>query len=432
MAETKPKPYAGGRIDGWLSGIDTLQPDHVLPVGTLRDAVNVDILASGKVRRRKGIVQRLADPNAHSLHSDGEYIYWANATQLRRAKPGFTNPVTLLTNSGLNSPISYVRVNDRTYFTNENLTGIITPLGTYEPWGIAPPVAPPYATAATAPTHVAPPAGFQTELKYQVTCTFVTATGEESGAPGGMTVTVDDTYQTINLSAIPQPTDSRVTHVRIYSTGMYGDTFFRMKEVPVGVTTTTLGSPSTAVGQQLTSQFHAPPLAGQLVEHVQGRLFVAVGDTIWFTEPFAYGLVDMRKNYLQFQDRVTLLIGVPDGLYVSAAGKTWFIQNPGTPEMVQLPLLNYGAVERAAMHVPNSTDVVWLSDRGFVVGSAGGKISAPTETKVAVERYGSGCIGLIERDGDRRFVAVQRDGSDSHLASSDFITARKAQVDEVR
>lgn len=426
-----PKPYAGGRIAGWLGGVDNRQPDYALPPDTLRDAVNVDVLASGKIRRRKGIVQRLAEAGAHSLHSDGNYIYWATASTLKRAKPGFSTPVTLRTDTRLAAPISYVTVNGTTYFSNENVNGVLTSLGTYAPWGIEPPVAPPYATAATAPTHVAPPAGFQTELKFKITCTFVTATGEESGAPLGTTVTVDDTYQGINLSAIPQPTDSRVVYVRIYASGMYGDTFYRQMDVPVGVTATTIGTPSVAKGQALRSQFCAPPLAGQLIEHLRGRMYVAVGDTIWFTEPFAYGLVDMRKNYIQFPERVTLLIAVLDGLYV-CADQTYFISQPGEPEMALTPILPYKAIERAAMHIPNSQDVIWLSDRGFVVGKAGGQSANQTETKVAVERYGSGCIGVIERDGDRRFVAIMRDGMDSPLAAKDFLTARQAQIDEVR
>ena len=44
----------------WPAGINNRQPDHALPTGTLRNAVNADMDPSGHVRRRDGYTKVVA------------------------------------------------------------------------------------------------------------------------------------------------------------------------------------------------------------------------------------------------------------------------------------------------------------------------------------------------------------------------------------
>lgn len=414
---TGQRPYAGGRLSDWSGGVDNRQPDYELPANVLRDAVNVDVLTNGAIRRRKGIIQRRVDAGAHSLYSDGAKLYWATATALKSAGNDFV-PTTLLTDTRLASPLSYTTVHGITFFSNEAISGTITAAGIHAPWGIAPPAAAPTVTG---------PGG---DRLYQVTCTFVLATGEESGAPRGATAFASDDDQSLVVTAIPQPTDSRVTAVRLYSTAIDGEIFYQHTDLPVGVTSCTLSAPHGR-GQTLRTQFCAPPPPGQLVEHLNGRLYVASGNVLWITEPLNYGLVDLRQGFVMFSERITLVAAAVDGLYVSA-DRTYFLRAPGTPEMALEWILPYKAVERTSMEVPNSQNVIWFSERGFVIGSPGGQAVNPSEGKVAVEQARAGCIGIVERDGDKRFVAVIPDGTDSPLAAADFIEGRQAQIDEVR
>ena len=414
--ERERSRYRGGTMYGWSGGLNNRQTDYDLTSDELRDGVNVDILLSGKIRRRRGLEQAFADPGAHSLYSDGSRFYWATANTLKKATPDFTAQ-TLLTNTALAAPLSFASLNNTTYFSNEAINGAIVN-GAYVPWGIAPPTAAPAVSGAALGT-----------LYYHVTCTFVTATGEESGAPRTTAALSDDT-EVLNLSAIPQPTDARVTAVRIYVSYKGDVELYRHIDLPVGVTATTIRGPF-GQGQLLRTQFHAPPPAGQLIERYYGYMLVASGSVLYYTAPFTANLVDMRKGYIAFPERITMVMAVNDGFYVSA-DQTYFIAGFGTPGMALNPVLPYRAIERAAVHVPNSNDVVWLSERGFVLGAASANAKNMSEGKVVVENATGGCLGIVERDGDKRFIAIMADGTMPPLVSSDFLTARQAQIDEVR
>lgn len=417
MAESKPRPYAGGTMKGWPAGMDSRQPDYAITVDALRDAVNVDVLVSGKIRRRRGIEQKIADAGAHSLYSDGARLLWATQTALKRTDTAFI-PTTVLTDNRVSAPLSYVSVAGTTYFSNESIAGKITTAGLYEPWGIVLPSAAPVATG---------PGG---DRYQQVTCTFLLASGEESGAPRGATALVSDTNRAIVLTSIPQPSDARVTGICIYATELDGEVFYRHTTLPVGTTTYTLNTPYGR-GQALRTMFCGPPMPGQLLDTFDSRILVASGSVLWFTLPYAHGLSDYRDGYIPFSDRITMLLAVEEGVYISA-DRTYFLRGLGTPSMVLEDVLPYKAVERAAIHLPDSKDVLWFSERGFVRGTKGGEAANLTENRVTVEQGTSGCVGIVEFNGDKRYVAVIPDGADSPLIAEDFVAARQAQIDEVR
>lgn len=401
---------------GWSGGVNNRQTDYDLASDELRDGVNVDVLLSGKIRRRRGMSQAFADPGAHSLYSDNSNFYWATQATLRKSTPDFVVQ-TLDTGAKYASPISFAGLNNTTYFSSETVNGAIIG-GALIPWGITPPDRAPLVSSAS-----------WGQLYYHVTCTFVLASGEESGAPASA-VTLSDSSETLNLSAIPQPTDNRVTAVRLYVSPMGSVEMFHYSDIPVGRLTYTVRGPF-GQGPLLRTQFHAPPPLGQLIERYYGYMLVASGSVLYYTTPFSPNLVDMRKGFIPFPERITMVMAVNDGFYVSS-DQTYFVSGFNTPSMQLNPVLPYRAIERAAAHIPNSNDVIWLSERGFVLGSASANVRNMTEGKVVVEKADGGCLGVVERDGDKRFVAVVADGAPPPLVSSGFLAALQAQIDEVR
>jgi hypothetical protein len=129
--------------------MDNRQSQYDLPATVLRDAANVDVMKSGKLRRRRGISQAVASAGAHSAFADSNYMYWATATTLNRAGVNLSSSV-LHTDVGFGLPVSYVSVNGDVFFSNENINGKVTASG-YEPWGVQAPT--------TAPTLTPQPAG---------------------------------------------------------------------------------------------------------------------------------------------------------------------------------------------------------------------------------------------------------------------------------
>ena len=405
------------RLVGWPKGVDNRRDDHDIPDDTLRDGVNVDVLTSGKLKLRPGIVQVAADAGAHSGFSDGSRVVWATASALKVADANFA-PTAVLSSALLSKPLSYVALHGEIYFSNEDINGKINANGEYEPWGIVSPTAAPTCTPVSVGTR-----------RYQVTCTFVTASGEESGAPLGTEVLCGD-VPNIVVTGIPQSSDTRVVATRLYVTNIDGGVFYAVKDVPAGVTTWTITG-FFASGTTLKTQFMEPPPPGQLLTYYNGSIYIAAGSTVWRTQPLRYGLCRPDEDFFMYPQRVTLLKAVEDGLY-AAAGKTWFVTPAADAgQTAQREVLPYGAIEGAACAVPNSTDVLWMSERGLVRGANGGQATNVTEAQVALGTYTRGCLGVNERGGHKAVVAVMQGGIEAPLVASDFLDAEELRVAEV-
>lgn len=403
------------RLVGWPKGVDNRRDDHDIPDDTLRDGVNVDVLTSGKLKLRPGIVQVAADAGAHSGFSDGSRVVWATASALKVADANFA-PTTVLSSALLAKPLSYVALHGEIYFSNEDINGKINANGEYEPWGIVSPTAAPTCTPVSVGTR-----------RYQVTCTFVTASGEESGAPLGAEVLCGDT-PSIVVTGIPQSSDARVVATRLYVTNVDGGVFYAVKDVPAGVTAWTITG-FFASGATLKTQFMEPPSPGQLLDYYNGSIYIASGSTVWHTQPLRYGLCRPDEDFLMYPQRVSLLKAVEDGLYISS-GKTWFV-TPAADQTAQREVLPYGAIEGATCAVPNSTDALWMSERGLVRGANGGQVTNMTEAQVALGVYTRGCLGVNERNGHKAAIAVMQGGIEAPLVAADFLDAEELRIAEV-
>ena len=78
------------------------------------------------------------------------------------------------------------------------------------------------------------------------------------------------------------------------------------------------------VGPPTTKTFDDPPI-GHLLEHFNGRIYVANGCTIWYSEPFAYAWFNMAENFIPLASRVRMIRAVRGGLFVSTEEKTIFL-----------------------------------------------------------------------------------------------------------
>lgn len=396
---------------GWPAGVNNVAPDVDLPtdqygrVIALRDGVNVDVLTSGDVRRRAGIRQVIADANAHSVYATETLMIWATPTALRVADVNFVVKASLSTPK-LAKPISYVTVNGRTYFSNEDVNGIINADGTYEPWGIVPP--------KTAPTL----SGAAGNRKYQVTCTFVTNTGEESGAPLGSTISCGDT-PSIVVSNIPQSSDPRVVATRLYVTNIDGTIFYHASDVPAGITSTALNG-FFAYGAVLRTQFMVPPPPGQLLEYSNGVIYIASGQTVYHTAPLRYGAYKPDDNFYMYPERVTLVKSVPDGIYIGA-DRIYFLTGAATGDVAQTQVALSRAVEGAHCDLPDTEDVMFVTNRGFTRGSSGGQVTNLTEKNIALNVYARGALGYSEFDGHRTVIGLFGESKPNPAVAKDFL-----------
>lgn len=393
----------------WPAGMDNRSASHDLSrkpeAAVLRDALNVDILSSGKPRMRPGRKQVRADTGAHSLFTDSNRLVWATSSALKVGDENHV-PTTVLSDSRLVAPLSWVALNGELYFSNEAINGKLVSYA-YEPWGVAAPAYAPVCTPATSG-----------EYRYTVTCTFVTATGEESGAPLGSTVLCGE-IPSLRLTSIPQSSDGRVVATRLYVTNVDGKDFYAQVDVPAGTTAWSLTG-FFANGALLRTQFLEPLPPGQLIEYNNGRMYAASSNILWYTEPLRYGLMNRAANFFVFPARITLVKGVKEGLYISA-DRTYFLPGAGTKDVDLVVLEDDRAVEGAVLKLPgDGEEVVWLSTGGIRRGK-GGAMERVTDDRIAIEKYERACVGLVEKNGHRAIVVVARDGAANPLVADDFV-----------
>lgn len=400
------------RLEGWVEGMDNRSDDHDIADSRLRDAVNVQILKSGKVKSRPGITPRMISSGAHSLFATDYFMVWATAASMCVSSDGVTKTL-VLTDARLSSPISFVEVNGEIYWSNEKINGKINTLGAYEKWGIDIPATDVVLLGSTVEAGVLP-------RLYQVVCAFVTADGEESGSGNVVQVTAGD-FPSISVFNIPQSADARVIATRLYITNIDGAIFYAQKDIPKGITSTVLQG-FFANGKQLKNLFMGPPPPGQLLDYRAGKIYIASGSVVWITDPLNYGIVDMNVGFYMYSERVTLVKAVPDGFFVSS-DKTYFITETSPKDVSQTLAFPHKAVEGAACSLPNTSDVMWFSDRGFVRGSTGGKVVLLTEDRLAVDFYDRGTMAYSHIAGHQAVTVMLQGGVPNPEINPDFVAA---------
>ena len=165
-----------------------------------------------------------------------------------------------------------------------------------------------------------------------------------------------------------------------------------------------------------------PMPAGDIVRERGGRLLVAVGATIYYSEPFGYGLHNPLRGRVHFGERITLLAPVDGGCYVGTEAATFWLPGGDIEKTEVVELLPYGVVPGTDTALENQTGVAWMSTRGLVVADAAGQAKNVQEDAVAVEPAATGATLFREQDGMRQLVSSLAGAQTSRAAADSFMT----------
>lgn len=142
-------------------------------------------------------------------------------------------------------------------------------------------------------------------------------------------------------------------------------------------------------------RFKKRMVGGHLIEFYNSRLYAAQGSKVYFSDATHPMVMDMRKNFLQFSDWITMLKSVKDGLYVGAGKNVWFLLGDD-------PLLEGGfvydkvsdskALEGSAITIEGDDigpgglgrTVMWVSEDGIYLGIPQGQVKEVTKGAYAV------------------------------------------------
>lgn len=391
-----------------FKGINNVTPAERLESGELRDAVNVDIDHTGKVSRRKGYRYVWAE-DCHSLWSDSKnYCLFRSGDALKRLTRvnGAWAVATLRSGLEIRRKMAFFQQNKEVYFSDGVVTGVIQADNVIREWGITVPSG--MLTLDTDPVGLLP-AG-----SYQVTSTFLTADGRESGAERGsqITLTADGG---IRVSNMQPPASSGIVTRRVYVTTTNSDIFYLAGSIPVSDTSVVITT--TGTGVKLRTQFMTPAPAGTIVSSYNARMIIVSGDTVWYSEPFAHEWFMKYRNYLMFAGQITMFVVVGEGAYVSA-DRTYFLSGDSPEKFTVVPVTDSVAIAGTAV-VANAQDLkmegveglvaLWTSDDGMFVGTSTGKVINVTKGKVAFDSSEEGTALLKERGGLNQYVSLLRE-----------------------
>ena len=375
---------------GPFLGINTRLPEFDLQVSTsqmqgnyLRDAVNLDILNDGTLKRRAACESVVALTGAHSLF--GGYFVQASALY-KWELPYNATMVKLLTSD---DPMSYVEFNGDIYYSNGTDSGRIAASGDIFPWALPTPDTPIVLTIG----------GALNPGWYQVTITYTNSvTGEEGGAAAS------NNHELTALGGIRVQLPAAIpgaTHLNIYCSGTNGGTPYLVDSVAVGAAVYDIIAPAT--GREANLRYEQPLPAGSNLFIHNGRLCSVKGNTLYYCLPHRFGYCLTSDKGIPFPADIAVAASNQMGVYVATADKTYWLQGTdlAAVEMLQDPL-PYGAVPGTAFALKNKPVVGWFSSKGFVLGDTQGQLDAPMADKIVVTPTASGMAYVFETNEHRR------------------------------
>lgn len=151
--------------------------------------------------------------------------------------------------------------------------------------------------------------------------------------------------------------------------------------VRVGADHTALSWGAYAGSTDADGVTYAAPTTANAFAAFGPHLLFASGRTLSTTAAFQPQAVDSR-SFVYLPDDIVLLAPVTDGVWIASSTTTWFLAGRVPGQWTLARKADCGAI--GADFAVRDGAVVWLTDRGFAVGGAGGEIALPQQDSVAL------------------------------------------------
>ena len=403
------------KLGPFVKGKDNVQKEYSIKNDSLHEAKNVDISDEGKIERRNGYTQVYSGTDIHSLYEYDDKAYFVEDGTLKRLNQDYT-ATNLKTGIG-GVELDYVTVNGDTYYVGGGI-GKIKNDGTWSTWGVPNPNSQPILVASSG-TH---PAG-----RYQVAITFVNSDGEESGTGTAALITLTEN-QKITLSGIQQ--DSNASWIKVYATPVNGTTLYHQMTIPMGTTSVDLAYLED--GDILRTQFLDNPINGHLVEYYNGRIYVAQDNYLWYSEPYRYGLFDLRDNYIVYPENINFIKALNNGMWVGS-DKVYFLRGKDPTDITQRegfgckPIYNTAIkTESTLFNFENifGQVIFFWSNMGAMIGTEEGIVIPLSSKRYVPDEYGKGKSFFRQDDGITQIISsLTNKGNTSSLSATDSVSA---------
>lgn len=161
------------------------------------------------------------------------------------------------------------------------------------------------------------------------------------------------------------------------------------------------------VGPPINRVFDGPR-AGNHLAFFAGRMFVADGPEIWWSEPYAFSWFDRARSYVRFPTNVRMIKAVAHGLFVSDEKQTFFLAGQNPKDFTAKVVAPYPVVEWSeAIDYVETWEIgldnlepglcaVWASLEGACLGTANGVFINLNKKKVIYPERGTYGASLVK------------------------------------
>jgi hypothetical protein len=160
------------------------------------------------------------------------------------------------------------------------------------------------------------------------------------------------------------------------------------------------------VGPVTNRTFVEAPLAKHIA-FFAGRILLALGNALVWTEPFGWSYFDLARNYGAFDSDITMVKAVAGGVFVSSSTATYFLKGTDPKAWVQEKVAKYPSIEyTVAIDLFEGSEVgfeepglyaIWSSTEGVCIGSPSGLFYNISTDKI-VFPIGNTGAGLVRNN----------------------------------
>lgn len=156
---------------------------------------------------------------------------------------------------------------------------------------------------------------------------------------------------------------------------------------------------------EIANKVFAGPILGEHIAFYAGRLWIAQGNNIVLSEPYAFSWYDLARSIIPFDSRVLMIKPVSTGVFVSTETHTFFIKGSTPGELSIKEVAAYPAIEwSVAIDYVEGLEIgleesgkcaLWASPKGACLGTPSGVFNNLTRAKVIYPTPGASGSGLL-------------------------------------
>jgi hypothetical protein len=381
-----------------FKGLNNRDSPESTPPNYLKKSLNINVDKKG-ISKRKGYTKVL-DGNFTSLWAseNGRGCYGVMNNDLYQIHSSYST--TLIDSDVGPSKISFEEVDDFIYYNSNDTSGVISN-GLRRSWGIE--------RNWSAPT-LSITGGSLFSGIYQFTYTWIYDDGRESGCSRASVLFVPDSAGVlVQIGSAP----SGVVGARVYCSAINGSDLYYHGEAGVN-SSYLITSVDGAVDPLRFFNIDRPP-NGHIIKYYRGRMYIASGNILWYSEPFQYEQFRLDSNYIEFPERIREVMPVEDGIWIGS-DRLYYLSgdNPDvfkrtTKEHVKIVEGTGSRMSGSYLHLDNTPiGYKWLvtSDLGVWVLFNQGLCINLTAENVALKHAEEGTSVFLQAEGMNQYLSI--------------------------